>query len=125
MFPRQAIYRLLRDAGAYKFCTGGYRRALLAKYVFTWSLFSSQSKALTDIGRCDVLDSLKNSSQKIFKTALKSTFHRVRHSVKRSILLYVENYTPNRSKNQGFKRKNTVIFLPDRLFRFKGKLFYK
>jgi len=82
MFPRQAIYRLLRDAGAYKFCTGGYRRALLAKYVFTWSLFSSQSKALTDIGRCDVLDSLKNSSQKIFKTALKSTFRRVRHSVK-------------------------------------------
>lgn len=48
MFPRQAIYRLLRDAGAYKFCTGGYRRALLAKYVFTWSLFSSQSKALCE-----------------------------------------------------------------------------
>lgn len=50
MFPRQAIYRLLRDAGAYKFCTGGYRRALLAKYVFTWSLFSSQSKALYETG---------------------------------------------------------------------------
>lgn len=38
------------------------------------------------------------------------SLRRVRHSVKRSIHLYVENYTPNRSKNQGFKRKNTVIF---------------
>lgn len=53
------------------------------------------------------------------------SLRRVRHSVKRSIHLYVENYTSNRSKNQGFKRKNTVIFLPDRLFRFKGNLFYK
>ena len=31
MFPRQAIYRLLRHAGAYKLCTSGYRRAQLAK----------------------------------------------------------------------------------------------
>lgn len=50
---------------------------------------------------------------------------RVRHSVKQSIHLYIENYTRNCSKNQGFKRKNTVIFLSGRLFRFKGKLFYK
>lgn len=48
----------------------------------TFSLKVWYGKALTDIGRCDVLDSLKNSSQKIFKTALKSTFRRVRHSVK-------------------------------------------
>ena len=32
-YPRQAIYESLRQAGAYKFCTSGYRRALLAKYV--------------------------------------------------------------------------------------------
>ena len=31
MFPRQAIYRLLRHTGAYKSCTSGYRRAQLAK----------------------------------------------------------------------------------------------
>ena len=31
MFPRQAIYRLLSHAGAYKSCTSGYRRAQLAK----------------------------------------------------------------------------------------------
>ena len=28
---RQAIYKLLRHAGAYKSCTSGYRRAQLAK----------------------------------------------------------------------------------------------
>ena len=33
MFPRQAIYRLLRHAGAYKSCTSGYRRAQLAKSI--------------------------------------------------------------------------------------------